>query len=114
MEKLKDNVFNLVHKDGPHGDQCSSYDIEIGNDITLSEFLEHLNPEEWGKIHLADITIKYSNGKITYMPDEALLYMDKVIKSGRAYGGWSLMDYWIEFKDEMKSNSFTVTFVDKW
>lgn len=107
MEKLKYNVFKLIHRDGPHGDQCSSYDIEIGDNVTLSEFLKHLNPEEWGKVHFVEfdyngrminINIEYSYGKITNMPDKALPYMNKVIKSGEANGGWSLMDYWIKFE----------------
>ena len=108
MKELKDNVFELVHKDGPHGDSCSTYDIKIGENVTLAEFFEHLNPREWGEVHLEipyskevrvnRLDIEYNNGRITNMPYEAFLYINKVIKSGWASGGWSCMIYWIRFE----------------
>lgn len=115
MKKLKDNVFKLIHRSGPHGDECSTYDLEIGENVTLSEFLEYLDPQEWGEVRLVlhntaglewiavnekemYIDIEYKYGKITNLPEEALSYMNKVVKSGWSNGGWSCMDYWLKFE----------------
>ena len=117
MKKLKDNVFKLIYRSGPHGDECSTYDLEIGKNVTLSEFLEYLDPQEWGDVRLVIqnpklesmdwltlnekqmyIDIEYKYGKITNLPEEALSYMNKVVKSGWSNGGWSNMDYWLKFE----------------
>ena len=46
-------VFKLKHKSGPHGDACSTYDIIfLKENVKLYEFLEDLDPNEWGTIHL--------------------------------------------------------------
>lgn len=117
MKKLKDNVFKLIHRSGPHGDECSTYDLEIGKNVTLAEFLEYLDPREWGNVRLVIqdpklapvdwlamnekqmyVDIEYKDGKITNLPEEALSYMNKVVKSGWSNGGWSNMDYWLKFE----------------
>lgn len=117
MKRLKDNVFKLIHRSGPHGDACSTYDLKIGENVTLSEFLEYLDPQEWGEVRLVVqdpkltnvnwlavnekqmyVDIKYKDGEITYLPEEALSYMNKVVKSGWSNGGWSNMDYWLKFE----------------
>ena len=116
MKKIKDKVFKLIHKSGPHGDECSTYDLEIGENVKLGEFLAYLDPQEWGQVWLVIqdprlasvdwltsnekqmyIDIEYKYGKITNLPEEALSYMDKVVKSGWSNGGWSNMDYWLKF-----------------
>ena len=106
MKKLKDNVFKLIHRSGPHSDECSTYDLEINENVTLAEFLEHLDPREWGDVRLLIqvnekqmyIDIEYKYGKITNLPEEALSYMNQVVKSGWSNGGWSNMDYWLKFE----------------
>lgn len=106
MKKLKDNVFKLIHRSGPHADECSTYDLEIGKNVTLAEFLENLDQREWGDVRLlinvnekqTYIDIEYKYGKITNLPEEALSYMNKVVKSGWSNGGWSNMDYWLKFE----------------
>lgn len=117
MRKPKDNVFKLIHRSGPHSDECSTYDLEIGENVTLAEFLEYLDPREWGDVRLVIqdpklanvdwlalnekkmyVDIEYKYGKITNLPEEALSYMNKVVKSGRSNGGWSNMDYWLNFE----------------
>ena len=117
MKKLKDNIFKLIYRSGPHGDECSTYDLEIGENVTLAEFLEYLDPQEWGDVRLViqdpklesmdwlavnemqmHIDIEYKDGKITNLPEEALSYMNTVVKSGWSNGGWSRMDYWLKFE----------------
>lgn len=99
--------FELVYKSGPHGDQCTSYSIKFNKPITLSEFLSQLDSNEWGSVEARTINtskvsgydkikIVYHNGTITEISPFADPYMNAIIKSGSANGGWSSMNYYLE------------------
>lgn len=116
-------IFKLNHVSGPHGDECSTYDIEFLKDnVTLYEFLCDLNKAEWGTIRLKvlnpslakldyamesekydEVRINYKNGKYKEERDRetcAPYLSNELDLSYRSWanGGWSLMDYWIKLK----------------
>lgn len=107
--------FRLIHTGGPYGDCTSRYDVKFNGPMTVREFIEEIlnnNPisnHEWGTIGIAcegEIVGKpkcsYADGKITTepLPEE---YMNKVIVSCTAHGGWSLMDYKITVNSSEKT-----------
>ncbi len=115
-------VFKLKYKSGPHGDECSSYEVEILGKHTLQDFLMSLNKNEFGNVYIIvpnpetynllyasererymEIKISYKNGLPTSLKSEYDNWLNKTIDnyySNFAYGGWGAMDYWIKIKDQ--------------
>jgi len=111
-------VFKLVYKSGPHGDECSSYEVKFFGQQTLQDLLNALDEREWGLVKVRipnpetfnlpyaterekymDLTIEYKHGKIITPREKYAYLLDKVIDnnySNFANGGWSLMNYWIK------------------
>ena len=115
-------IFNLVYKSGPHGDEMTTYTLDIMPNITLEKFVVSVisNELEWGKIrvHYLDknmknfdcatfdekyslyFDIKYNYGHIVNITD--MLLWDKyrnTMLTNNNYnwinGGWSCMNYYI-------------------
>lgn len=86
------NIFKLIYKDGPHGDQMTNYTISFSGEPTLGEFLENViqnKKDEWGEIYAyygeydetnvpkeasekskeKFLTIHYKNGQIKEITD---------------------------------------------
>ena len=116
-------VFKLKHVSGPHGDECSTYDIIFLKDnVKLYEFLEDLDPNEWGTIRLKvlnpitakldyatedekydDIHFDYNRGEYKHEEDRMIcapyLYKDIDMEyHSWSNGGWSMMGYWLKIK----------------
>ena len=108
--------IELIHKSGPHGDECSSYELKFNEQMTVREFLQKLPEEEWGNVYVnipnpdtwdceyaaeherwMRINISYAEyGTLKNIPYEFRPYLDSKIdihKSATAYGGWGCMDY---------------------
>lgn len=92
MIKLK---FVKTAKTG--GDETAPYDVFLGKECTVNEFVATvLNRHEWGFIKIK------GHGQIEYRRDEIVSTtlscddMSKMIKSVRASGGWSRMDYHLD------------------
>lgn len=87
-----------LRQDTPTGGDCTAgYEVVFDKEYTVKEFIDYiLTRNEWGCIR-----IKYSRKDCEYKRNELLgslpqEYLDKKIKSARACGGWSNMDYSIE------------------
>ena len=115
-------IFKLVYKSGPHGDQCTTYNVKfLNSNVTLEDFLKNIvdNTSEWGTVYLKvpnsetynlpyatenekykEIKIEYKYGKIITDRSEFSYYLDLYIdqdyKNMFANGGWSCMDYFIK------------------
>lgn len=94
--------------EGTSGDEISHYKVHFLENPTLREFIDWVlstNPREWGYIEIRNYPsrIKYDNGSIVRctIPDEQL---NKRIRLIRKDGGWSAMDYTVEFEDMTKDN----------
>ncbi len=123
--KLQENyqmnkVFKLKYKSGPHGDACTTYDVELFGEQTLQDFLYALDKQEWGAVNIIvpnpetynlsyaaehekymEIEIEYKNGIVITPKSEYWVWLDKVIDNNYnnwANGGWSCMNYWIKIK----------------
>ena len=100
-------IFELKYKSGPHGDECCSYNIKFNKEIiTVREFLNQLNPEEWGAVRLyvpnpltwgqdnlaehelyMEFYIEYKNGVIHNLPKTATKWVnDKIIDTSQDIG----------------------------
>ena len=89
------------------GDETTPYEVTEQKSRTVREFIEEVlkeKPHEWGYISVgkhyyqggAIGVCEYRYGKlVTKMPDNAL---DVEIKKISAYGGWSRMDYTINWE----------------
>ena len=87
---------------GPHGDETSQYIGKINNQIIIKDFIENeLKENEWGKIYINNQYVcKYKN-KIIYDVKNNLLkqYQKNIIQNISAYGGWTLMDYYLDIEE---------------
>lgn len=97
---------------GPAGDQCYGYILQMSRPCTVQEFVEtvlQLRPEEWGTITIttpedykyfdrALYRAKYYRGGAMEdnIPAEVA---GKTIRTAKARGGWSLMDYFLAVED---------------
>lgn len=77
MRKTK--LFELIYKSGPHGDQCTTYNVKLFNNTLLADFINDViksNPEEWGSFYVKypdennfllyeKCEIQYKYGKLT-------------------------------------------------
>lgn len=113
-------VFKLNYKSGPHGDECSTYEIKIFGKQTLQDFLNALDENEYGTVYIEvpnpetynlpyasekerykDIKINYIKGKSVTFKSVYEDYLDKFIDNSYnnwANGGWGCMNYWIKLK----------------
>ena len=100
-------MIKQIHVGGPYGDETSDFDIKIfPQPITVAQFIEEVMitfPKEWGDIYLGpevyngDKIVKYKHGE--YNITNLNLYeknKNKIIKSAKGHGGWSLMTYELE------------------
>lgn len=115
-------VFNLKYKSGPHGDEMTTYTLDIMPEVTLETFVTSVisNEQEWGSIRVnylntnmenfdcATIDEKYSShfdieykyGHVVNISNKSLWnkYKNTILTNNNhnwANGGWSCMNYWI-------------------
>lgn len=103
------NKINLICVGGPYGDCTSAYKFTTPTQMTLKEFAEMVaeDGQEWGTIRrgnaFGDVLVDYNrSGEIKYRD-----YADPnaILKTeGKANGGWSLMDYYVEIDQEAEFN----------
>lgn len=89
------------------GDETRPYVVDLDYDYTVEQFIREvlLNNREWGKISIYNKdyifgypSYRYEYGTLTSkLPDE---YLTRKIKSAKASGGWSLMDYIVTLEEE--------------
>ena len=79
------------------GDETAPYDVLLEQECSVDDFVAAvLNRKEWGYIRIKGL------GQIEYSQDEIVSTtlscgdMSKLIKSVRAAGGWSNMNYYLE------------------
>ena len=104
-------MFNLISVGDVRSDCTAPYNVELDRVCTVREFIsEVLTKNEWGYIEIdgqsEDFTDRifgnprcfYKGNEVTYtFPDE---WLDKTVKSVKADGGWSNMDYLITVEEE--------------
>ena len=61
-------IFNLVYKSGPHGDEMTTYTLDIMPNITLEKFVVGVisNELEWGKIRVYYLDKNMENFVLIY------------------------------------------------
>lgn len=102
-------MFKLNHIGGPYGDETSRYDVILGKEYTVSEFINTVLDEckdEWGCIGIhkprtifGDPCVDYFHGDFKTDPSVMDEYANRKIKHVMAHGGWSNMDYRIYLED---------------
>ena len=98
MDKIE-----MIHTGGPYGDCCSSYHFRLNREMTFDDFVNLIIetfPREWGDIRggrvWGPVLCEYKHGRIVYLDVSVI---GKTIKTeGMAHGGWSRMDYVVDFK----------------
>nr|DAI97883.1 MAG TPA: hypothetical protein [Caudoviricetes sp.] len=103
--------FKFVCTGGPYGDCMSSYRVEMSQPCTIAQLIEFINgQDEWGTVYInpqnwlghgALAKFEYNNHtqhKPLAMPP---FFHNKRIKSIKAHGGWSAMDYNVTLEDEL-------------
>lgn len=105
-------MFRL-EKIGKESSDCTApYKVILERPCTLRDFINYILSErtgDWGEIYdvsgspdncwnpLNYPAYRYSHGKLEKnIPEEIL---KKKVKSGNAWGGWSLMDYYLRLGD---------------
>lgn len=113
-------MFKFIPSSEMGGDCTRSYDIELDKEYTVGEFIKTIlenRSNEWGTIsiyckcpefeypHVNYVDrpkCEYKQGKIlnsSFQPE----HLEFKVKNVVAHGGWSLMDYTINFNyDEVK------------
>lgn len=92
-------TIKLIRVAGPFGDETSKYDA-IFPDMIIADFISIIikeNPKEWGEIYFNDEVIcEYEKGLITSLNAENNILKTTVTsKDACAYGGWSMMNYYL-------------------
>lgn len=104
-------LFRLVASGEVRGDCTAPYHVVLNRVCTVGEFInEVLTKNEWGHIGIdrssegidrrifGDPVCNYKKDTLlNCLPDE---WLDKTIKSVKADGGWSRMDYLITVEEE--------------
>lgn len=85
---------------GPYGDETSRYEVFFDKEYTIKEVIDKiLTRKEWGYIGISapgeifgKPVCEYRGDKIITdpLPEE---YLNKTVKSCRASGGWTRMDW---------------------
>ena len=86
--------------EGTSGDCISHYKAKFEKNPTLGEFVDWIltnRKGEWGYIGKRALCIEYRCGKITCNHEQFEEHKNKKIRLLRMDGGWSRMDYTIEF-----------------
>ena len=96
-------MFRLITAGPVGGDETRLYIVDFGHEYTVEHFIHEvlLNNREWGKISIhnrdySDHIFGYPNCRyeygelVSHLPDE---YLTRKIKSAKADGGWSMMNY---------------------
>jgi len=93
-------MIKLIQNTKTFGDETAGYSVELTKDYTVKEFVDEVvsDKKEWGYIGIeskgsffGDPNCEYKWGKLlTELPSEIL---PNKIKSVKASGGWSRMDY---------------------
>lgn len=97
--------INFIHKGGPYGDETSWYEVKVPENTTFIDFVKGIllhRPKEWGAFKETNLfgptIVEYSYGEYKIVDEEKYKEVQlKTIKKITANGGWSLMDYYIEF-----------------
>ena len=92
-------MLDLTLTGGPFGDATANYDVRISNGMTVMEFCNQINEDEWGSIDVNDETLAnyYYGGKFRIADNNLFkkVWMKRV-KSAWANGGYGMMDYYLE------------------
>lgn len=94
----------------PNGDSTWNYRIELDEDYSVNEFIEHIlreKPQEWGSFYVVDRL----DGKSMNILDESEYKKGEMVSGFRedknnkkridgiiSHGGWGMMDYYIKEK----------------
>lgn len=103
-------VLKFIQTGGPYGDATSRYVVELNREFTVEEFInEVLKRDEWGQIRVLNSEIRgkqpFGALVVEYRGDQIIgrgigyrQYLDQKVRSVRASGGWSAMDYTINLE----------------
>ena len=107
--KFVDRSFRLI-KSGPDGsDSTAPYNVELHREFTVSEFIDTVlkkYPGEWGYIGIYDGKSIFGNPNCEYKYGGVFImgitpkYLSMKVKSARASGGWSRMDYILKVEED--------------
>lgn len=86
-----------LQQDTPTGGDCTAgYKLILSEKVTVADVVaKALSSGEWGSIQVGGEKIEYKRGEIIGSNFSDKLLSSTII-SGRASGGWSLMDYYLE------------------
>lgn len=90
--------IKFVNTGGPYGDACCGYDVIGCEGMTVKEFINHIlnaNPNEWGYFETPFTTLEYRYGKLLSLIPA--FFETQRISKVTANGGWSRMDYKIDY-----------------
>lgn len=96
-------MFKMIQT-RPEGSDCTApYDVILDKTYTVEEFVKTVlenKPNEWGFIGVYKKGVifgvpyvEYTHGVLVNTFPEN--YLSKTIKTVKASGGWSRMDYWL-------------------
>lgn len=103
-------MLNFRKTGGPYGDATSRYAVELNRELTVEEFIsEILKRNEWGQVRVLNSEIRgtcpFGALVVEYRGDQIIgrgigyrQYLDQKVRSVRASGGWSAMDYTIDLE----------------
>lgn len=94
---------------GPYGDCTASFDVELNRKCTFRELIDLiLTRNEWGYIGKEDPRTPFGYPQFEYSRDHIKYGTEKghftgedyyrIVKTVKASGGWSRMDYLITFE----------------
>ena len=98
-------TIELIYVAGPFGDATSTYSVRINkSSMTVEDFITTVieeNPKEWGYIGIKNEDETFGNPRMKYRwgkYDSSSMegVKNAIVKSAKASGGWSRMDYLLE------------------
>lgn len=100
-------MFELHQSGKTRGDCTAPYSVTLKKQYTVAEFVADVvsNDDEWGYIGIEDGDPFFGNPCCEYRWGKLLSFLPSAIqsqkiKSVKADGGWSRMDYLITLEDE--------------
>ena len=101
-------MIDRICIDGPFGDETSIYNVKSSERMTVAAFLAQLvktYPKEWGSLYINGKEIgEYRCGTLLFDTFDVNEYLDCLVISIEARGGWGLMDYHIYIGEKYNLN----------